>query len=344
MRRGGVLAAVWLVTTVAVPGLGAPSRPSLPPADAVVAMMLAAPALVDYEGTKVFSAVRGDRAETVTALESYKRLGKLRLEFLSPESVSGRLVVDDGASSWQYEPSYHLVIRGPSFVRPPSSPKQVWEILRGHLVAVLGAEEVIGRQTIVVAMEPRAGGASRRYWVDQATGVALRMEERDATGDIVFTSFFTRISFGQNLPPALFRFHLPAGARIISLFLSGDPVDSPEALQRQAGFGAALPGSLPYGYRFREGTVSRYGALTASAATYTDGVRALTVFQTPSSKMAFPEVGIPITLEVAGARLLELGYVRVLIWPSRGITYALAGTLPDLALRLIADEINSTRR
>jgi len=340
MSRGGVLV-VWLVTVLAVPGLGAPARPPWPSAAAVVAAMLTAPALVDYEGTKVLSAVRGDRAESVTALESYKRLGKLRLEFLSPESVSGRLIVDDGASSWQYEPSYHLVIRGPSFLRPPGSPAQAQDIFRGYLVAVLGAEEVIGRQTIVVAMEPRAGGAGRRYWVDQATGAVLRMEERDATGEIVFTSFFTRISFGLNLPSALFRFHLPAGARIISLFLSGDPVDSPAALRRQSGFGAAMPASLSYGYRFRDGTVSRYGALATSAATYTDGMDALTVYQTPSSKMAFPRVGMPVKLEAAEARLLDLGYVRVLIWQWRGITYALAGSLPAAALIVIADEMTS---
>lgn len=339
MSRTGVLT-VWLVTVLAVSGLGAPSRPSLPPAGAVVAAMLGAPALVDYEGTKVLSAVRGDRAETVTALESYKRLGKLRLEFLSPESVSGRLIIDDGASSWQYEPSYHLVIRGPSFIHPPGNSTQPPDILRSYLVAVLGAEEVIGRQTIVVAMEPRAGGASRRYWVDQATGVALRMEERDATGEIVFTSFFTRISFGLNLPPALFRFHLPAGARIVSLFLSGDSADSPAALRRRAGFGSVVPASLPYGYRFRDGAVSQYGALITSAATYTDGVRALTVFQTPSSKMTFPRVGRPVTLEAADAQLLDLGYVRVLIWQRRGITYALTGSLPGPALVLIADELN----
>ena len=340
MSRRGLLT-FWLVAGLAAPGLGAPARSPIPAVDAVIAAMLGAPALVDYEGTKVLNAVRGDRAETVTALESYKRLGKLRVEYLSPDSVSGRLIVDDGASSWQYEPAYHLVIRGPSFVRPPGNAPQAQDVLRGSLMAVLGVDEVIGRQTVVVAMEPRAGGASRRYWVDQATGVVLRMEERDATGEVVFTSFFTRISFGLNLPLALFRFHLPAGARIISLFLSGDPVASPQALRRQARFGSVVPASLPYGYRFRDGAISQYGALVTSAATYTDGVRTLTVFQTPSSKMAFPRGGVLVKLESTDAQLLDLGYVRVLIWQRRGITYALAGSsLPESAFVLLADELN----
>ncbi|HTE02518.1 MAG TPA: hypothetical protein VK739_00115, partial [bacterium] len=96
-----------------------------------------------------------------------------------------------------------------------------------------------------------------------------------------------------------------------------------------------------YGYRFRDGAISQYGALVTSAATYTDGVRTLTVFQTPSSKMAFPRVGVLVKLESTDAQLLDLGYVRVLIWQRRGITYALAGSsLPESAFVLLADELN----
>src|SRR2546428_11626530 len=117
------------------------------------------------------------------------------------------------------------------------------------------------------------------------------MEGRDAAGEVVFTSFFTRISFGLTLPLALFRFHLPAGARIISLFLSGDPVASPEALRRQAGFGSLVPASLPYGYRFRDGAISQYGALVTSAAPYTAGVRQRHGFPTPSHQKRVPAAG-----------------------------------------------------
>ncbi len=338
MMRTAVVT-LWLATALAVPGLGAPVRS--PSVQNTVAAMLAAPSQVDYEATKVLTAVHQDRAETVTVRESYKRLGHLRLEFLSPESVGGRLLIDDGASVWQYEPSQHLVIHGPSFVQSPDAPPRVDDILRSSLVAVVGTEEVIGRQTVVVAMEPRDGGASRRYWVDQATGVILRTEERDATGEIVFTSFFTRISFGLNLPSVLFRFTPPAGARVIALYLSGDPVQTPEALRREAG--VTVPSALPYGYRFRAGAVARHGALSAASATYTDGARTLTVFQTAASQMAFPLMGMPVKSGTLDARLLDLGYFRVMIWQSRGINYALAGSLPAPALLLVADELTARR-
>jgi outer membrane lipoprotein-sorting protein len=328
---------VWLATTLAIPGFRAAASASPPSVREVVASMVAAPALVDYEATKVLTAVHQDRAETVTVLESYKRLGRLRLEFLSPESVSGRLVIDDGVSVWQYEPSQHLVIHGPSFVHPAEGSESVEEFLRSALIAVLGTEEVIGRQTVVLAMETRDAGPSRRYWVDRETGVILRTEERDVTGEIVFTSFFTRISFGLNLPSALFRFTPPSGARAIDLYESGDPVSTPDALRQASG--VWVPPTLPYGYRFRAGAVVHHAALTSTSASYTDGVRTLTVFVTASAQMAFPQIGVPMKMANGDARLLDVGYFRVLIWQEGGTTYAMAATLSPSRLLLVASAL-----
>lgn len=335
--RSAVIA-LWIATVLVVPGLRAAERTPLPVARDVVAAMVAAPSIVDYEATKVLTAVHQDRAETVIVLESYKRLGRMRLEFLSPESVNGRLVVDDGVSVWQYEPSQHLVIHGPSFVHAGGGADRVEEILRSALVVVLGTEDVIGRRTVVLAMEAKDAGPSRRYWVDRETGVILRTEERDATGEIVFTSFFTRISFGLNLPSALFRFTPPAGARTMDLYVSGDPVSTPEALARATG--VTVPPRLPYGYRFRSGAVIRRGVLVSTTASYEDGVRTLTVFVTRSAQMAFPQVGTPVKTEVGIARLLDVGYFRVLMWQAKGINYALAATLSPPRLLVIASALS----
>lgn len=338
----GTLVALALSVRGVGAGTAMPTRVSATDPAAAVRAVLAAPGLVDYEGTKVVTAVRGDRAETVTILESYKRLGKLRLEFLSPESVSGRLIVDDGASAWQYEPSLHLVVRGPSFAAPTAADPDA--ILRRYAAAVLGTEPVIGRSTIVLSLVPRSGGLSRRLWVDQATGVILRTEERSAAGEILFTSFFTRISYSLNLPSALFRFHLPAGARVLSFYLSGDPLTDRQALSRQAGFSVIAPPALAGEFRFRDGTVARYGAFSAATAVYTDGVTALTVYQTQASKMVFPQSGVPIALGKGEGRLLDLGYFRVLMWQSRGLSLAVVGTLPPAQLVQIADELNTVAR
>jgi outer membrane lipoprotein-sorting protein len=113
---------------------------SLPTASAVLKAIAAAPTLVDYEGTKVITAVREGRVETITVLESHKRPGSLRLEYLSPESVSGRLIIDDGTTLWQYEPSLHAVVQGPSFANKAIDATLLAEGLGHYAVTVEGTE------------------------------------------------------------------------------------------------------------------------------------------------------------------------------------------------------------
>jgi outer membrane lipoprotein-sorting protein len=336
-----------LVLVAAAPGAagvrtGVPPR-ALPEPAVLLRMMLRAPAVIDYEGTKVISTVRGRTAETVTILESFKRLGKLRLEFLSPESVSGRLVVDDGATAWQYEPSMHLVVRGPSFISGAARPEQAAEILRGYGARILGREDVIGRSTVVLSLAGGRTGSHRRLWVDEATGVPLRTEERDGRGEIVFVSYFSRISYSLNLPPALFRFREPAGARVVDFRLSGDPVATPAELARAVRSPVVVPPRLLGRYLFRTGRIAQHGAFSAAAATYSDGISALTVFQTPSARMAFPEVGDPIAFGTGTARLLDLGYFRVVLWQRSGVNFAVLGNLPGTVLLQAAGELSTAR-
>lgn len=335
-------AAVVLVTILAVVAPAWPQAPrdGLPSAASVVQAILDAPDLIDYEGTKVMSAVRGDRAQTVTVLESYKRPGKLRLEFLSPESVGARLIVDDGATMWQYEPTLHIVIQGPSFVGGRST-DAARAIVERYRPKVLGVEEIIGRDAVVLALTPRDSGGERRLWVDQATGVVLRTEERDREGRLAFSAFFTRISFSLNLPSALFRFQPPAGARVFSFYLAGDPVTDVATLRAQAGFAVIAPKTLAGTHRFLHGTTARYGAFSAATVTYGDGVSVLSIFQTPSRRMAFPQAGTAVSLGARrSGRLLDLGYFRILMWEAGGLRFAAVGLLAPAQLIALANELS----
>jgi outer membrane lipoprotein-sorting protein len=71
----------------------AAQAPVVPPAR-ILQMALEAPRLVDYEGTEVITALRAGRMETITVAESHKRPDLLRLEYVSPGDLAGRLIVD----------------------------------------------------------------------------------------------------------------------------------------------------------------------------------------------------------------------------------------------------------
>ena len=183
--------------------------PAVPPAK-ILQMALQAPRLVDYEGTKVITVLRNGSMETITVAESHKRPNDMRLEYVSPEDVAGRLIVDNGSTAWHYEPRLNMAFQGPTMQGELLS-RDFTLLMRNYRVSALGVEDVIGRQAYVIALDPIKPGVHRQLWVDRSTGTVLRSEERDPTRGVVMSTYFSRISFSLNLPEAYFQFRLPAG-------------------------------------------------------------------------------------------------------------------------------------
>jgi outer membrane lipoprotein-sorting protein len=335
-----VPAAVLLALAAASPDLAAPAPPL--PAPRILQMALDAPRLIDYEGTKVITALRGGRMETITVAESHKRPDGMRLEYLSPEDLAGRLIVDNGTLSWHYEPALNMVFQGPSFAGPALD-RDLTLLQRNYRIAFLGTEEVIGRQAYVIALDPLKGGVRRQLWVDRATGTVLRSEERDASRGVILSAYFSRVSFSLNLPEASFKFRTPAGARVVSLFATESGSLSPAALQGRVRFPVLIPPVLPEGYTFRGGAMSRFGGLESVYLRYSNGDNLISFFEAPAGSIGWPAAGQPLVIQGRPARLVDLGYFRVLIWEQRGIRVTAVGTIPTGTLMTVAGQIAAGR-
>lgn len=327
IRRAAAGLVIWLA--VAVPAL--PQGSPEPLLDGVTLQEVArhaaiASQIVDYEGTKVLSVLRGEAMETVTLIETRKRPGRTRLEFLSPEGVAGRLVVDDGLQTWHYEPRLHTVFLGPSLAPPPEPPPVGW--LANYHLRLLGVEDVIGRRTALLSLRPRSGQGERRLWIDRTTGVALRAEERDPNDGLVMVAYFTRISFGLNVPSALFQMRPPAGARIIGQGGLPERLLALPDLERAVGFALSVPHTLPGGYSLRGGMPVRHGPLLTASLEYADGARSLVLFVVPAGRAGPPGRGTAVPLLGEGARAFGAGALRIISWEDGGRRLALAGTLP----------------
>ncbi len=295
--------------------------------------------IVDYEGTKVLSVLRGQTMETVTVSEAHKRPNRMRLEFLSPEGVAGRLVVDDGVQTWHYEPRLHVVIQGPTLGAPVEGPFD--RLLERYAISLLSLEEVIGRQTAVLSLKPRGGRGERRLWIDRTTGVALRTEERDPDDGLVATTYFTRISYGLNFPDALFRPRIPAGARVVSPVEPASPLLSVPRLQQVVGFAINAPQTLPGGFALVGGEPVHGGPLRAAYLRYTDGARALGLFIAPTARLGPPGRGAAVPALGGEARAIGWGQTRLVQWEARGMRLTLIGPLPLADLVQIARSISA---
>ncbi len=310
----------------------------------VVRHALLAAQTVDYEGTKVVSVLRGPLMETVTISEAHKRPNRMRLEFLSPEGVAGRLVVDDGVQTWHYEPRLHTVIQGPSLGVPIEAPpdrSDRW--LARHTVRLLGVEEVIGRQTAVLSAQPREGRGERRLWIDRTTGIALRTEERDPTDGLVATTYFTRISFGLNVPAALFQPRIPAGAPVVSPAEPARPLAPVSTLEGTVGFRLQVPERIPGGFTLQGGEPVVGGPVVAAHLRYSDGARVLALFVVPARRVGAPGRGAPVPTLGTQSRAIGWGATHMVQWESHGMRLTLVGHLPLADLVAIAATIAPPR-
>jgi outer membrane lipoprotein-sorting protein len=315
--------------------------PALAPAR-ILQMALDAPRLVDYEGTKVITALRGGQLETITVAESHKRPDAMRLEYLSPENLAGRVIVDNGTVTWHYEPRVNMVFEGPTLEGGTLS-RDLTMLLRNYRVTALGVEDVIGRQAYVIALDPIKPGVQRQLWVDRATGTVLRMEERDPTRGVVLSTYFSRISFSLNLPHAYFQFRAPAGARLFKMFTTEAGSMSPAVLQARVRFPVLIPPVLPEGYTFRGGALNRFGSLESVFLRYSNGGNLISFFEAPAGSIGWPSAGQTIQVEGHPARLVDLGYFRVLIWEQRGLRVTAVGTVPTETLMTVASQIATGR-
>lgn len=334
--------AVAAAAPAAPPALPGQAAPAAPAPRVILKMALDAPRLIDFEGTKIITALRNGRMETVTVLESHKRPNLLRLEYLSPEDVAGRVIVDDGSIARHYEPALNMLFVDHS-IQDAGAGATLTLLTRNYDIALLGTDEVIGRQAYVLSLTPHGTGVQRELWVDRLTGTVLRSEDRDASRGLVLSAYFSRISFSLNLPAAYFRYRPPAGARVVALQTAAAGTLNPAELERQVGFPVLVPPALPEGYVFRGGAVSRFGSLVSVCLRYSDGGAVISFFEAPAGSIGWPAIGLPVRVQSQPGRFIDLGYIRVLIWEQRGLRITAVGTAPSETLMLVAGQLVAGR-
>ncbi len=328
--------ALVLLTTAFAAFSGARAEPGPTPLG-LLRGAVEAPLRTDYEAVQVLTAPGPAGPETVRAAVWHRRPHTYRTEFLAPPRLAGRLVVDDGTYTWQYEPSLHLLVQAPSLGRP--DPTWLGEVPESHTVRLLGTDVVAGRQAYLLVLLPRVPGTTRRMWVDRATGVVLKSEASDPERDVYFTSTFTRVSF-LPVPPELFRVPRPRGIRVLKLDGEGVRVRSLSELSRHVGFPVVAPQELPAGFRFRSARVATWGAAKAAVLEFSDGFSGLSLFQVAAHRMGAPPGGDVLRLGGTVARAHAVGMLRLLVWERGGLRLAVVGEARLALLQEFAASVN----
>ncbi len=187
---------------------------------------------------------------------------------------------------------------------------------------------VSGRETIELRIEPKwPGNVRRTVWADLHTGTALRVEDRNYRGDLIWLWEVERISFG---PPQ--RYTVQAARAALSsdgALPCAEPSMSLGEVSRAVGFGVTLPAWVPEGYRLvalrpaqaigdpdkpSPGRLRLMARMAPVAQLiYSDGLGTITFYQRRvpwwARRSFAPRVGHAIEWERSGVRYLLVGDV-----------------------------------
>jgi len=182
---------------------------------------------------------------------------------------------------------------------------------------------VAGRETVEVRVAPkRPGNVRRTVWVDCAVGAALRIEDRDYRGSLIWLWEVDLISFAAHDP----RMMEAARAALSS------PAALPCAVQRmpldevsaRAGFRVTLPAWAPEGYQLVAvrparvpGAPGQRGKVSSVAGVvqlvYSDGLGAISLYERKAPwwarRASPPRLGQSIEWEHGGIRYVLVGDV-----------------------------------
>jgi outer membrane lipoprotein-sorting protein len=265
----GVGRTSWLFALVAVCGAvaAAGTRAQADPAS-LVRRSEAADTRVDYSGTKVIRSARGSgRSTRERVVRIFHRApDQTRLDFVSG-GPAGASIIQHGSRHYWRSPQGDV---HPLFPHDTAAGR-VDLLLQNYTPRKLRVESIAGRRAFVIAIEPkRSGNPKKTIWLDPWTGLALKTQFFNSSGDLTEESFFQDIDLHPTFSPGLFE--LPPGT---------PPPPEPPTVQPD--FVPKRPGYVPPGYLLvSTGAFMDRSGRTIAYMRYTDGLNTLHVYESRS--------------------------------------------------------------
>lgn len=226
----------------------------------------------------------GQSARAFTEIRLCKPGGKQRIQVRDGQDHLIVLRVAEGTTQWE-----HYEVRGvlvkrilPSMSERRERDLENLDILaRNFSAKLVGMETVAGRPAYRIRID-RPGNPSvivRQFWIDKRTYLELKSERYDG-GALSGSTTLTRVNFSPEYPPGSFSFQPPAN---LTPKVAGGGAfrGSLAQAQKQVGFAAVLPTTVPSGFALlgHSVAVSNRGGTPALWLRYTNGIDAFSLFQ-----------------------------------------------------------------
>lgn len=282
------------------------------------------------ERTRLFR----DRMIESTQIVKHQGPGRTRIEYTDPPLLQGDILLVNGGRIFKYIRRQNRILEGPVPVEEFNNRAQalLQGVIKGRItVRVVGSEQIAGQNAAIVEIRPVRGGAFfKRLWIDERTGVRLKIEDADPQGNVISTSYFTRIDYSPSFLPRDFS---PASLPNVPhepLLPDTPPLPNVQAAQQQVPYPIYEP-SLPAEFTLTGVWVAPPAGQPVTILRYTDGVITFALFQHP---VRLPQ-NAPERRRVPPARLIN-GAAR---WISGDRSYFLIGNLKPETFRQIVSSL-----
>ena len=222
----------------------------------------------EYNYTMVMTDMVG--SETMVVDLAYKHPNMLRVEYIEPADVAGRVQVSNGTYMWIYEPDSNVVRTATIHEDDPTNEtlnaQFINELLDMYVIEPNGTETVAGRQCYRITATPKDAFTpiSMDVWLDRWNWVPIRIETYQS-GELVVRMEYQDIEFNVDLPNSTFEFEIPEGATVESMDETTPKTMTLEGAEAEVTFEIEEPDYLPSGYEMEN-------IMVAPVSTSGDGV------------------------------------------------------------------------
>lgn len=240
----------------------------------------------------------------------------------------GDVIVDDLKHWWVLsERTGTLIERNSMQSQNADRNRELLVQLKDSLKAVkTGDDTIAGRPVDIVVVSPRldAMGIIRKFWIDRETGLQLKSEERDGSGRVLRSSYFTTVQINADLKSIDFSEPKPPAG--VSIKRDVSTVHATFADAEKAGITIRTSTNVPPGYLPQFVEVTNGGKWVTQH--WGNGTSVLSYARIKGGRG--PASSEPAFRQIPGGRR---GYV----WNTDGVMHVVIAPLPDDAIRKFAD-------
>ncbi len=207
----------------------------------------------DYSYTIYMTMEFDDQKMVTEADRMYKKPNKFKAVHKQPAEMAGSVTVSDGETMWTYDSQQNTVM----IMELPEMPEQDYlqfiEMMMDESdFSLESVEKFDGRTAYIIDMASKdESDWGMKMWVDKETWMPLKMEMKDADGNLMYSIEYRNFQTNTGIPDEEFQFEIPEGAEVKTMeeSMEEEKITIEEA-QANASFDILEPTYLPSGYEF----------------------------------------------------------------------------------------------